>query len=507
MDIEVLKSYLVNLGFQVNQPELRKFEVGLKDAAGLVESATTGVVKSLIKWQVAGITAFTGISGAVIGMADQVATADQRYRLLGLRMMMSTEQARKMQVSLDALGVSLEEAIWDPELRARFIEMGELQDKLATKLGTNFKANMVAIRDVKQRFQELRIEFEYVSMAFVSKLAEVLGPQLTLLQAKFESFTAYVIEHIPEWSDEFSTVLIPILRQTWEILKEVGSALGTAANLFTNLVGLFSGDSAIEGTEFSFRKLGGAIQHVTEWISTFLICLTHAEQSLVHFANSATLVMAGRFDDAKAELLAAHQEAMFDPTGQAPSGGSVAVGGAAGATGDLAAQVTARAKAIGLDPRIALAIASQESGIRQFDSNGQVVANPGSSARGIFQLLAGTARSLGVDRNDTAQNIDGGTRYLSMLLHRYGGDQTKAITAYYWGEGNLDRAITRHSAIPMDALNYTRGVLRREGQNVSTSQIQINIMQPGATAAEIGNVVDQRMREHSARNLAQLGFL
>jgi hypothetical protein len=39
MDVETLKSYLVNLGFAVNQPELKKFETGLKDAATAVETA------------------------------------------------------------------------------------------------------------------------------------------------------------------------------------------------------------------------------------------------------------------------------------------------------------------------------------------------------------------------------------------------------------------------------------------------------------------------------------
>nr|WP_276716255.1 lytic transglycosylase domain-containing protein [Kyrpidia tusciae] len=86
----------------------------------------------------------------------------------------------------------------------------------------------------------------------------------------------------------------------------------------------------------------------------------------------------------------------------------------------------------GLDPALLRAVMMAESG-------GNPAARSPAGALGLMQLMPSTARALGVDPLDPAQNLDGGAQYLRSLLDRYGGDVLKATAAYNAGPGAVDR--------------------------------------------------------------------
>ena len=95
------------------------------------------------------------------------------------------------------------------------------------------------------------------------------------------------------------------------------------------------------------------------------------------------------------------------------------------------------------------------------ESNWNPDARSHANAHGIMQIQwPGTAKYLGVTRvaelYNPCLNIELGSRYLKELLQRFNGDETKALAAYNYGPGRIERA----KSIPKGALKYVATVNR-----------------------------------------------
>ena len=132
--------------------------------------------------------------------------------------------------------------------------------------------------------------------------------------------------------------------------------------------------------------------------------------------------------------------------------GAAATGatGASGGPGPFKAEIDAAAAKYGLDPALLRGLIRAES---NFNPN----AGSPAGARGLTQLMPGTAAALGVNPAIPAQAIDGGAKYLRQQLDKFGGDPAKALAAYNAGPG----AVQRYGGVPpfAETQNYVRKVL------------------------------------------------
>jgi len=111
----------------------------------------------------------------------------------------------------------------------------------------------------------------------------------------------------------------------------------------------------------------------------------------------------------------------------------------------------------GLSPGLIKAVALVESG---FDPH---AVSP-KGARGLMQLMPGTAKQYGVtDAFDPLQNLRAGTTHLARLLDQFDGDLTLALAAYNAGAG----AVRRHGGVPEypETEAYLRRIKARMGDS------------------------------------------
>ena len=132
-------------------------------------------------------------------------------------------------------------------------------------------------------------------------------------------------------------------------------------------------------------------------------------------------------------------------------------------------RIRAEALRQGVDPDLAVRMFITESG-------GKKDAVSPKGAAGLGQLMIPAAKEMGLtpaERFDPDKNIPASIGYLKKQLVKYNGDPEKALAAYNWGGGNVDKHLAKN-----------QGKLNKTGLPKETADYLTKILPMGTAVAE-----------------------
>lgn len=213
---DIIKEYLVRLGFTLDSPAQAK----IKQALGDLEKSLTNFSKNKGMAVLArGVTVYAGalasVAVATTGLMKKVADADLEYSKIAMRMHMTKDAAKQLTMAQKALGASIEDIVWNPELRQRYHQLR--QQIAASATPGDAAKGLKLIRDVSFEFTKLKTVASSGMEWIVYHLGKFLGKDMEKLKTWLANLNKWLIQNIPKWTQ----IVARFLTQVMQLIKAV----------------------------------------------------------------------------------------------------------------------------------------------------------------------------------------------------------------------------------------------------------------------------------------------
>lgn len=223
---EVLKSYLVSLGVQIDKPGFNQVKTTLDQTTGVVSSATGSWAKNFVKASGIIATSIASVSASIVGLMTSVAKQDLAMEKYARNMMINKKSAVEMKTAIDALGESVQDIQLTPELFGRYKAL--LSDGKQMKVGGDYEATMKNFRDFVFEFTRLKQEASYALQWVGYYLMKYLSKPLDDAKKSFKNINDSIIKNMPVWTDKVARALVYVINigiHFWDLLKSIGKTV------------------------------------------------------------------------------------------------------------------------------------------------------------------------------------------------------------------------------------------------------------------------------------------
>lgn len=226
----VMKEYLVSLGFNIDRNKLSDALDVVKLGEGKISSLVSKMSTSLGKGTAGIVTMIASAVVAVGKFTTSVAEADMATQNAANSMWMNVDAYRVTQNAVESLGYSMNELSTiarNPELTNRFSELVELGKQTAAP--KELDSMLKKVRDVTFEFDKMQVIAKNGIRQIVYYFLKYLGVDLDNMQNKLASVNKFLQENLPKIAAAIAKVLYYIYR--------VGKAIGYVISLGAKLIG------------------------------------------------------------------------------------------------------------------------------------------------------------------------------------------------------------------------------------------------------------------------------
>ena len=488
---QVLREYLLSLGFKINTTEGRKFDQALEKTQKL--AIGTGA-------------ALVGVGTAAVAMVQSFTNQMEKLYYTSRRTGSTVENLQALQYSAKQIGISGDQIQGAITGMARSLRANPGLVGLLKNLGVRVEG-----RDTSDVMKDMVRQLRQMPFYIGSKFASMFGMDedtFLLMSQNLEKMdraaqmrkdmnadagvdAEKAAEAAVQWSnaldevkgratvlrDTLAVALLPTMREFGgvanEFLKDMASVAQKSNGLWdllTRLSKKFAGREDVPELPDAPRATGNGFLNDEAQVT-----LRNWRHTLVGFGHPAGYALK------KIGTQYAGYKGRSTMSNFGPSGASAGTGGGEGSEA-LFARLEAQ---YGLPSGILAALRAAESG-----GNDRAVS--GAGAQGPFQFMPATSKEYGVgDPFSLADEAPAAAKKIAHLIAMY-GDLEQAVAAWNYGEGNFARAGNRLGASPAETQAFVPRVLGGMSQH-NTFHIT------GSGTNEIGQAVGDQLGRNNAQ--------
>lgn len=243
MDPEVLRSYMIKLGVQVDTGAFDKMKKMLGDLEKVMGKHASSTAMQMAKGAGLTVGAYAAVMTSIGKLVQKVSEADMSYQLLAQKMYMSADAVKAFKQATDTLGNSIDEIAWNAELKERYVTL--VADIQKLKVPEDAKDMMKQVRGIGFEFDRLKLASKLTLEQVAYNLLRLNKGELSDMSKTFTGWVDRVYERIPQVAKRIADFLQPFidvgasairfLKEFWDLLLPIRDGAGVLADKFKEI--------------------------------------------------------------------------------------------------------------------------------------------------------------------------------------------------------------------------------------------------------------------------------